>query len=214
MVRIYVEGGGAHNPNLVHDVRQGFQLFFIKAGFRVKPRVVACGGRNQAYDNYCTAIKAGLPAMLLVDSEAPVQEKFEQGDPSDWKPWEQLQSRKNQAGVQCDPWERVGVDTDCHLIVQMMESWFLADVDAVKAYFKSGFKADKFPGGDENVENITKEKIEAILKAATANTKKESYDKGRDSFIILGQIDPAKVRARSKWADRFLCLLKEKIESM
>ena len=212
MVRVYVEGGGDHNPNLVHDVRQGFQSFFVKSGIRMKPRVIACGSRVRAYEDYCIAVERGWPAMLLVDSEAPVFEKFEQGDPRDWKPWEQLRSRKDQSGVQCDPWESVGADADCHLMVQMMESWFLADADAVKAYFKDGFKADKFPNCDENIEKITKAKTEAILKASTAGTKKGCYIKGRDSFIILSRIDPKKVRARSKWAERFLQLLTEKID--
>ena len=212
MVRIYVEGGGDHNPSLAHDVRQGFQSFFVKSGIKMKPRVIASGSRIKAYEDYCIAVKSGLPAMLLVDSEAPVFERFVQGTHHDWKPWEQLQSRKDQAGVQCDPWEKVGSDADCHLMVQMMETWFLADVDAMKAYFKGGFKANMFPNDDENIEEISKTRTEAILKASTAETKKEGYIKGRDSFIILSQVDPKKVRARSKWADRFLRLLTEKTE--
>jgi len=34
----------------------------------------------------------------------------------------------------------------------MMESWFLADVDAVGAYFDGGLKAAKFPGNDEDID--------------------------------------------------------------
>ena len=40
------------------------------------------------------------------------------------------------------------------------------------------------------------------------------YVEGEDAFIILGIIDPAKVCTRSKWLKRFLCLLKEIIDSM
>jgi len=42
--------------------------------------VVACGSRQMAYEDYCVAVRNGQPAMLLVDSEAPVQEQFEDGD--------------------------------------------------------------------------------------------------------------------------------------
>jgi len=152
--------------------------------------------------------------MLLVDSETDVQDIFEDGDIHDWKPWEQLQSRKDQFGNRCDLWEKIGEDTDCHLMVQMMESWFLADVDVVKAHYNGGFKEGRFPGDNEDIEKISKKKIEAILKSSTKETNKKEYDKGQDSFVILGQIDPEKVRIRSKWANRFLCLLSEKIDSV
>lgn len=214
MVKVYVEGGGHQNSTLAQDVHKGFQSFFTKAGFDKRPAVVVCGSRQMAYNDYCIAIKAGKSAMLLVDSESPVQEEFEKGNIHDWKPWEQIQSRKDQSGNKCDKWERIGVDTDCHLMVQMMESWFLADVEALKKYFSEGFKETKFPKDDENIEKMSKKKIEDIFNSSTKDTKKEGYKKGRDSFIILSQIDPQKVRSRSKWAERFLCLLKERIDSM
>jgi hypothetical protein len=122
MVKIYVEGGGDRNPSLARDLRRGFQSFFTNADFEKKPAVVACGSRQTAYEDYCLAVANGQTAMLLVDSEAPVQEQFEQGDIRDWKPWEQLQSRTNSAGEQCDLWTAIGEKTDCHLMVQMMES--------------------------------------------------------------------------------------------
>lgn len=176
--------------------------------------MVACGSRKMAYDDYCVAVKNGQPAMLLVDSEAPVQEQFEGGDIYSWKPWEQLLSRTDQSGNKCDLWNKVGNDTDCHLMVQMMESWFLADVETVKSYYKAGFKEDRFPSSDENIEAISKERVEDILTASTKNTIKAEYRKGRDSFTILGKVDPAKVCARSKWSERFLYLLKEKMDTV
>jgi len=214
MVKIYVEGGGYHNPSLAQDCRKGFKQFFNNAGFEKRPSVVACGSRRMAYEDYCVAVKNGQPAMLLVDSEAPIQEQFEQGDLYNWKPWEQLNSRTDQAGNKCDPWDKMGNDTDCHLMVQMMESWFLADVDTVKSYFKAGFKDLKFPNKDENIEDISKDRIEDILASSTKNTSKTEYKKGRDSFTLLGKIDPAKVGARSKWSKRFLSLLKERMDSV
>jgi hypothetical protein len=40
------------------------------------PRIVACGGRNQAYDRFQTALKNGEHCFLLVDSEIPVDNKY------------------------------------------------------------------------------------------------------------------------------------------
>jgi hypothetical protein len=213
LVRIYVEGGGSKNTSLSAELRLGFQIFFSKARVSKKPRVVACGGREAAYDAYCSAVREGKPAMLLIDSEVSVQAQFEEGENHTWRPWEQLKSRKNQKGEHCDPWDKIGEDTDCHLMVQVMESWFLADVDEVEMYFGSGFKKNKFPKDDENIERIAKSKIENIFKSSTNETKNGKYDKGRDSFKILGRIDPNKIMLRSKWANRFILLVNEKMES-
>lgn len=62
---------------------------FEKAGLSGKmPSISACGGRRSAYEDYCTAIKNGEAAVLLVDSEAPVIEACSYGaDNKDWLPW-------------------------------------------------------------------------------------------------------------------------------
>jgi len=54
--------------------REGFTNFITKAGIQRRPRVVACGGRRDAYESFCTAVAQGEAAMLLVDSEAAVAE--------------------------------------------------------------------------------------------------------------------------------------------
>src|SRR5580658_3722390 len=72
-MRLYVEGGG--DTKLLRTAcREGFSIFLGRAGLRGHmPRIVACGGRRQADDDYCTALKQGAhAAMLLVDSEDPV----------------------------------------------------------------------------------------------------------------------------------------------
>ena len=85
-IKIYVEGGG-DRKELKTRCRQGFSRFFEKAGFTGRmPAVVACGSRQNAYDSFCTALKAAdedhLP-MLLVDSEEAVSQS----------PWAHLKSR-------------------------------------------------------------------------------------------------------------------------
>lgn len=53
-MKLYVEGGG--DTNLLRTAcRQGFSEFLKKAGLAGRmPRVVACGGRQDAYDAFCT----------------------------------------------------------------------------------------------------------------------------------------------------------------
>ena len=68
-VYLYIEGGG--DQAVLHDeLRRGFIMFLSKAGCKGNmPRIVACGGRNQAFDRFQTALNTGNKAVLLVDSE-------------------------------------------------------------------------------------------------------------------------------------------------
>ena len=129
MVKLYVEGGG-DSAALKTACREGFARFLEKAGLSGHmPRIVACGGRQDAFDSFCTALKNGEPALLLVDSEAPVAFAAQLGDAtvkdvrSQWLPWLHLLHRPG------DGWEKPAgaQDMQCHLMVQCMESWLLAD---------------------------------------------------------------------------------------
>ncbi len=74
-VTVYVEGGGDVSAVRTR-CRAGFSEFFRKAGLDGQmPKIVASGGRHQAFGDFCTALnKAGADdfILLLVDSEAPV----------------------------------------------------------------------------------------------------------------------------------------------
>jgi hypothetical protein len=196
-VSIYVEGGGDHNEDLRTQCRRGFSKFFEKAGLKSRmPRVVACGGRTQAYANFCTAHNSAgqddLP-ILLVDSEAPVT----QADP-----WEHVRQRPG------DRWERPrGASQDqIHFMVQAMEAWFHADQEAVARYYIREFRADALSKRPD-IENIPKAELEGRLKSATKDCQKGEYSKGQHSFQILALIDPAKVKAASPRAQRLLDVL-------
>lgn len=92
-----------------------------------------------------------------------------------------------------------------------MESWFLADRDALKAFFGCGFKDSQLPATTRDIEKITKEEVYRALQLATANCKtKAIYGKGDHSFKLLALIDPAKVACSSHWAARFIDELKKK----
>ena len=114
-----------------------------------------------------------------------------------------------------DGWDKPNgcADTDCHLMVQLMESWFLADRDTLKVFFGNGFKENQLPPAVSPIEGVAKADVYKALKASTANCKtKSSYGKGEHSFKLLAKIDPARVVAASPWAKRFIDQLKLKMD--
>ena len=131
-VKLYVEGGG-DSKSLKRACRRGFGKFLERAGAAGRmPRIVACGSRRDAYESFEAAhASQDGDAMLLVDAEATVTS---QG------PWQHLKVR--------DGWERPegATDEQCHLMVQVMESWFLADADTLSSFYDQGFrKASDLP---------------------------------------------------------------------
>ena len=91
-------------------------------------------------------------------------------------------------------------------MVQMMEAWFLADPEALAAYYGQHFGAKALPGR-ENVEQIAKSDVERSLKEATKRTQKGEYHKIRHGSDLLAKIDPAKVRRRAPHCERLLTML-------
>ncbi|MBF0632517.1 MAG: DUF4276 family protein [Magnetococcales bacterium] len=209
MVKRYVEGGG-DTAALKAACREGFSTFITHAGLNMRPRVVACGSRKDAYESFCTAISHGEDAMLLVDSEESVAAEYQSDSakPETWLPWQHLKQRKG------DGWEKPNgsLDTDCHLMVQVMESWFLADRDVLKEFFGQGFKSHLLPAAANAIEGVLKPQIYDGLDKASGNCKtKAPYGKGEHSFKLLAIIDPGKISAASPWARRFLDELKKKM---
>lgn len=219
-VKLFVEGGG-DSKSLRTECRAAFSSFLQKSGLSGHmPRIVASGSRNAAYSDFCTALKNGEDAALLVDSETEVANindgsNYNTTDPKTWKPWNHLVHRRGQTGELADHWEKpLGAsDDDCHLMVQSMESWFLADVASLKEFYGREYNVNRLPNRLD-IENVQKETVLAALRAAAKDTQKGSYDKGAHSFKILAVIDPNKVMHQSPWAKRFISLLSEKMRSM
>ena len=177
--KLYVEGGGDGRA-LRQALREGFRAFFEKAGLERLPRVVACGSRRHAYDDFRAAIDQ--PSVdfvaLLVDSEGPVSAATS---------WAHLKGR--------DGWEPPARATEknAHLMVQVMESWFLADRDCLARYFGKGFRASALPAAQRDIEGVAKKDVGRALDESTRQTGKGRYAKGRDSFELLKQVDATKV---------------------
>ena len=197
-VKIYVEGGG-DGRDLHTRCRKGFSSFFEKANLAGRrPKVIACGGRETAFDKFCTAFgakKADEFIVLLVDSEEPVVD--------DAGPWQHLARR--------DGWDRPHSATDehAHLMVQCMEAWFLADKDHLAEYYGRNFNLNALPRRRE-IEEVAKDDIFDGLRNATRGCKKGEYGKGRHSFDILEVADPARVFDASPHAKRLIDTLRAK----
>lgn len=187
VTKIYAEGGGSKALN--RECRRGFRAFLSKAG--VAPGTVeveACGPRGNAYETFSADAGRGSAGILLVDAEGPVTAQ---------SPWEHLQAS--------DGWSRPSgvADDQCHLMAQVMESWFLADTDTLESFYERGFQKQALPR-NPNVEDVPKQDVLDGLGRATQGAGKGGYKKGADSFEILARLDPAKVRAAAPHAERFI----------
>lgn len=207
-MKLYVEGGGESNM-LKTACRAGFSQFLSKAGLKGKmPRIVACGSRQNAYDSFCTAIDSGEAALLLVDSESSVATVYQQEEAQKWKAWGHL---KNRLG---DRWDKPANadEEDCHLMVQCMEAWFLADRATLQVFFGQGFNANSLPAAENQIESVDKVQLyQALANATKYCTTKAKYAKGEHSFKLLALISPDRVTAASPWAKRFVDVAKKRM---
>jgi len=181
VVKLYVEGAGPTDLQR-SQCRQAFQAFFKSAGLAGRlPGTVACGGRQAAYDDFVTAVAANkscvLP-LLLVDSEGPVAP----GQTA----WQHLRVRDN--------WTKPAgaSDDQAFLMVQVMETWFLADSAALQRYAGPGYRGDRLSAWS-SLEDVPKRTVFQALRGATAHCGGRRYAKGTRSFEILGMLNAGTV---------------------
>jgi predicted ATPase len=166
---VYVEGGGNRNPALAAKCREAFKKLFERQGLAGRlPRVIACGTRRFAYEDFCRALEQGQDCLLLVDSESAVEGR---------DPWGHVAARQG------DQWARPeGASAlELHLMVQCMEAWFLADRESLHAYFGAGLRVAALPAHEE-VEQVHKEALYQGLRRATQETSKGGLRQGQALF--------------------------------
>ena len=192
-VRIYIEGGG--DSKLQHvQLRQGFHELFKKAGFADRmPGTFAGGGRESTFDAFKTAVAAGesdVYPMLLVDSEDPVNAATA---------WEHLRSREK-------TWELpAGVtDEQIQLMVTCMETWIIADRAAlIRAFGPKLQTSALLPENDLEI-RLREDVQDALAHATRECGRDKSYSKGRRSFQVLAQLNPAALKPRLKHFRRLI----------
>lgn len=199
VIRIYVEGGGDKDGKA--RMRQAFSQFLSESRDAARERrarwlIIPSGSREETYRNFRRGVADHPEArvFLLVDADRPVP-----GTP-----------REHLAGGETR-WNLTSVEDDqCHLMAQVMESWFLADPDAMARFYGPGFGAKQIPAR-QNVEEVPKAEVEAALKNATAKTKKGEYHKIQHGAPILESLNPDLVRSRAPHCDRLFKALQEAI---
>ena len=194
---MYVEGGGNKATN--SDCRKAFQTLLTEAGFRGRlPRVSPCGSRNEALDDFLTALNNSTGddyPILLVDSEDLVRDANQpDSDPSG--AWRHLAER--------DGWVRPNAadDEQAQLMVTATETWLLADRQALSAYFPN-MSVNILPA-DNALEDRRRQDVLHGLQSATRPSSKGEYSKGRDSFALLAQVNPDALKSRLPHFRRFV----------
>lgn len=210
-VVIFFEGGGT--GRIDREVRQAFKRFLDRAGFRGgMPAVVPCGSRTAALKSFVTELTrpgSDVWPILLVDSEAPVLPEHRE------KPWDHLATVVAGGSDRSKQLKRPDGARDDHayLMVQCMESWFLADPEWLARYFGQQFHGGALPAGND-VELIDVARVMDGLKSATRHCQKDKRysekTKGRHSFEILAGLDPSKVKRASAHARRLFETLQVK----
>jgi hypothetical protein len=181
-LRIYYEGDEGIKPGFDRFLRE------IKEAARSKRwEFEAIATNGTPAKDYLVALKTHRRAwnVLLLDSDEALLRSSTR-----------LLRRKGLQG--CDP-------HSIFWMVEIMESWFLADVDALQSYYKGGFKT-KVVKGNLEVEKVPKADVLLKLENATRRTKAGKYRKNH-AFKLLGLIDPAKVRKAAPNCDRMFKII-------
>jgi len=194
-VRIYFEGD--------KKLRRGFNGFFNCVFERARSgriRISFIAGGATPVKDFCTALGKHPDASncLLIDSEKPFADTcFDRLiERDDWNP----------------PGKSSQYKEDVLWMVQIMESWFLADKDTLESYYGNNFNRNTLPQ-NSRIEDIPKGDVLDGLKETTRETQKRKYHKTNHAPDILAKIDPSKVKEASPNCVRIFDVLLQKIES-
>jgi len=199
-IAVYMEGGGRDSKEGKARLRQGMSEFIRKVVSQKKPgwKVIACGSRNDARDAFLDANKTSPDtfSVLLVDSEEPVTQP----------PRAYLKQR--------DAWDLADSNEHAiHLMIQVMETWVIADCEALATHYGQGFLKKALLPRTKNLESVEKERIYDALKHATAKTQKGEYHMIGHAAALLEKIDPAIVRRRCPSCDRLFATFTKRIDA-
>lgn len=186
-IRLYIEGGG--NSDSRNRLRRAFRAFLEKGDKLFKAhsaslRIIFCGSKTTAYANFRDGLRDYPLSLnfLLVDSDGPKE--------------------RSQSCWQYLGWDSLNTDElQCHLMVQEMEAWFLADLEALKKLYGKKLEAKPI----SNVEQITNPK--ELLKKYT----RDNYNVISHAASLLESIDAAKVRKAASHCDHLFKTLMEKM---
>ncbi len=182
-IRVYYEGNRLLKP--------GFVQFFAELTSLAKEKrsaihFISAGSGANACRDFGIALKTNTGAwnILLKDSEGP--------------------DSGNLSTSLCREytWDKVHADS-IFWMVEMMESWFHADKDALANFYGEGFKKGALKANPD-VEAISKSDLEKGLQNATRNTNAGGYFDNKTSHgpKLLARIDPKRVREAAPNCDK------------
>ena len=179
---IYLEGGskGPDSRLLKIACQQAFHKLLDRMGFTgKKPTLVACGGRGAVYDRFCTAHKAGKYdyVAMWIDSEEPMADID--------RAWKHL---ANVTTVDHWPQPDGTRDDQVLFMTTCMETWIVADRETLEAHYGDRFQESALPSLNQ-LEQRTRHDVQGKLMDATRKCK-NAYSKGKQSYLVLGELDP------------------------
>ena len=215
--KIYAEGGGP--PDADKDIdpagqmervetrdkslhircRDGFAGLLERCGLdRGRFQVIPCGGRGEARNDFL--IEHGAAAgeyyvALLIDSEDSVSCIDET--------WKHLKGFFN--------WQRPreAQDDQVLFMTRCMETWIVADRSILREHFGENLQVSELPERD-GLEGVSPGMLENRLKSATQDCP-EPYSKGRNSFDVLGKLNPNILEAWLPSFRRMRLILRDKL---
>jgi hypothetical protein len=162
-------------------LKEGFNAFFVYLKDRARARrcsIRPIAGGASAVSDFAKALRVHRDAwnILLIDSEKPYSEALSLS-----------LCRQNH-------WPEEHANS-IFWMVEMMESWFYADKDALEDFYADGFRRSALKQ-NPNVEQISKNDLKGGLSTATRSTAKGDYfdNKVLHGSQLLASIDPELVR--------------------
>lgn len=190
---VFVEGT-AGDPGAL---RKAFRQFLERLGFPGSAiQIVAAGdgpAAHKAYEKFVSRSEDDRIVFLLIDSE--------QHKERDLPNWEFLSRTRKLRKPKAAGVNSLG------LMVQCMETWFLADRDAAIGYFRLGKGGDPLPR-HAHPELVPKVRILDSFDKASHQSRRRRYQKGADALALLGLVDPNIVAERCPHAERFFNALR------
>jgi hypothetical protein len=177
--------------------RESLHKLLEKAGLPRQPRLSACGGRGNTFEDFQTAHGRRQPGdyiAMLVDSEEPVADAEE--------PWAHLKAR--------DGWDRPeGASEDQVLLMTTcMETWIVADRTSLREHYGVKLQESALPPLHD-LEVRARQDVQDRLSHATRDCK-NAYAKGPRSFEIVAELQPAALQNLPSFA-RAIRILRERV---
>ena len=223
-ISVFIEGSktGANSKTMKMECEGAFRTLLQRCGFKTLPHLVACGGRDHAYEMFVAAMEQQVIQQnkinsgskrgqilakkakghdeflfMLIDSEDPIMNIY--------YTWDHLKNRKG------DEWDKPAGASDDQVLFMTtcMESWIITDRDTLKVHYKHDLIENRLIPLDQ-IENRNRHFVHERLEKATENCS-NSYAKGTRSFEVLERLNPETLREHLPSFDRIYYILKKKL---